>query len=412
MAALLAHRRPAGGRAHGVQGGAAAAADAPAGVEEPQREVGVLAVRAGEAFVEASGPAEDLGAVGHVGADPAGAGQSRGAAFPVGGAASAGQRHGDDARNARGVGRRLVEVLVELGAPVRPDLDVVVDEHHPGFGDGAQSCVAGGGGAARLSRQHGGAGTQVAEDVQRVLQGFRVGDGRGGTVVDEDDALRARSARGGQRGEAVGEALADQGGDHYGVRRHRGAHLPHPAYGPPGRGPAGVGRRSGNGAWSPGSCMGGVGSVPGSGEYCGERVPHPTCVKPLDMACPAPCGYAVLRTSVHRDGGPRRSEGGRSQGVVRRSGDNSHRARSPVRRHAPADCKPGVQPVCAVRACRFRPGGRRQRGPCSAPLRPGPRWPRRRRPGARAWSRPRPAPSGEGGAGGGASLRAGAAGCS
>ncbi|EPJ36375.1 hypothetical protein STAFG_6561 [Streptomyces afghaniensis 772] len=223
VAALLAHGHPAGGGAHGVAGGAAALPDAPAGVEEAQREVGVLAEGAPEAFVEAAGLLEGVGAVGHVGGDPVGAGESGGAAFPVGGAAFAGQRDGDDALDARDVGRRLGEVLGQLVGPVGPDLDVVVEEHGPRRGHGPQSGVAGGGGPASAADEHGRALPQVAEDAQRVFQlsGFGFGP-----VVDEDDLLGARPGRGGERGETVGEGVPYEGGDDDGVRGHAAALRP------------------------------------------------------------------------------------------------------------------------------------------------------------------------------------------
>ncbi len=217
VAALLAHRHPAGGGVHGVPRGAAALPDAPARVEHAQREVGVLAEGMLEAFVEAADLLERLRAVRHVGGDPVGAGESRRAAFPVRGAAFTGQRDGDDALDAGDVGRRLGEVLGQLIAPVGPDLDVVVEEHGPRRRHGAQPGVAGGGGPTTAAAQHCGALPQVAEDAQRVLELPRGGVG---PVVDEDDLAGARAGRGGERREAVGEGVPYEGGDHDGVQGH------------------------------------------------------------------------------------------------------------------------------------------------------------------------------------------------
>lgn len=202
-----------------MPGGAAALPDAPARVQDAQREVGVLPEGAPEAFVEAADLLEDLRAVGHVGGDPVGADEPRGAAFPVGGAAFAGQRHGEDALDAGGVVGGLGEVLGQLLAPAGAHLDVVVEEHGPRRVHGAQPGVAGGGGPTTAAAQHGGPLPQVTQDAQRVLQrpGFAVDP-----VVDEDDLLGARPGRCGERGETVGEGVRREGGDHDGVRGHTG----------------------------------------------------------------------------------------------------------------------------------------------------------------------------------------------
>src|SRR5690606_14507471 len=219
VAALLLDGGPAGGGPHGVPGGAAALPYTVSGAEDAQGEVGVLAEGPREAFVEAADLLEDRGAVGHVGGDPAGPGESGRAAFPVGGAAPAGQRHGDDALHGGDVGGRLGEVPCQLFAPAGADLDVVVEEGDPGRTDGAQPGVAGGGGSASAAGADGGPVPQVAEDAQRVVERGGVGGGAG-AVVDEDDLVGARAGRGGQRAEAVGEGVPHQGGDHDGVRGH------------------------------------------------------------------------------------------------------------------------------------------------------------------------------------------------
>src|SRR5690606_11046307 len=65
-----AHEEAPGARR--MAGDALSPDDAPAGVDDPQREVGVLAVGAGEALVEPGDGLEDFAAVGHVGGDPPG----------------------------------------------------------------------------------------------------------------------------------------------------------------------------------------------------------------------------------------------------------------------------------------------------------------------------------------------------
>ncbi len=169
---------------------------------------------------------------------------------------------------------------------MRSHLDPLVDEDHPGLGDGAQPGVAGGGGAAVLPGQHGGAGAQVTEDGQRVFQRRRVGLGLLGPVVDQDDAVGARAVGGGQCGEAVGEGVPTRVGTTtaYGVIAG-----PSPAHGVrPGRGGAvvvvlllverGVVTGVVHGEWAPSLRM---------RSAAGWRVPRPSCLKPFDPACPA-----------------------------------------------------------------------------------------------------------------------------
>ena len=130
VAALLAKARPPAGRAYRMSGPALALRQAVAGVQNPQRQVGVLAEGPREPLVEAADQAQDVASVRHVRGDPPRRLQAGRAPLPVGRAAVRRQRHGDPSLNA-GHRRRLVQVRDQVGQPVLGDDDIVVEERHP-----------------------------------------------------------------------------------------------------------------------------------------------------------------------------------------------------------------------------------------------------------------------------------------
>ena len=96
-------------RAYRMSGVALALRQPIAGVQNPERQVGVLPEGPREPLVEPADQAQHVAAVGHVRGDPPRRLQPGRAPLPVGGAAIRRQRHGDPALNA-GHGRRLVQV--------------------------------------------------------------------------------------------------------------------------------------------------------------------------------------------------------------------------------------------------------------------------------------------------------------
>ena len=93
-----------GGGAHRVAHAPLAHGQVPAGVEQAQGQIGVLAVGAGEALVEAADALERRSPHHHVGGDPRGAVETGDVALPVGGPAIGGQRHLDAALHRADVG--------------------------------------------------------------------------------------------------------------------------------------------------------------------------------------------------------------------------------------------------------------------------------------------------------------------
>ena len=136
-----------------------AAHDPPAGAHDAQAEVGVFAVRAGEALVEPAHGGERLPPVGHVRGGPLRVLQARHVALPVGGAI--GHGHDDPALGRAGV-TRGAQVAFQRGAPVVRRQHVVVEERHP-FGTAARQptlrAAAGPRAGPATTRTPGGAGS-------------------------------------------------------------------------------------------------------------------------------------------------------------------------------------------------------------------------------------------------------------
>ena len=184
VAALASDRRPPARRTDRVKYGTSAARDLVTGRADAQREIGVLAIRPGEVFVEAADPLQHRAAVREVGGDEGGRFETGDIAFPIRRPAIGGQRHDDATLHAadRGVAIGRVEIVAESLEPRSHRDDVVVEERDPIRVGCAPADVPCRGGAPTAVR---------GEHLDPVTECLVVyGDGRRplGAVVDHDDA--------------------------------------------------------------------------------------------------------------------------------------------------------------------------------------------------------------------------------